>query len=229
MNQNFNQLGIINKALYKIGAQRMGSVNDANNANTPFVNDIYLMCLQEVLEEHVWSFAIQTVAIATLTLSTPLPVMNDGVSNPYGLPSDFVNPYLFGAPCFIRFEMIKPPYVSQPTLALLSDNPNIPAMKYVFLNQDPTTYSAKFCDALACKLAKELCFKITEFSSKADNMEVLYSKSLLSAIGSDSNTGSPDQPIANEWFVARVAGSGVISGLPNGNVGFYPDPYNPGF
>ncbi len=60
-------------------------------------------------------------------------------------------------------------------------------------------------------------------------MEALYQRDLISAIGSDSNSGTPDDAIANTWFVARLAGSGAVSGLPDGNVGWNADPYNAGF
>lgn len=225
MGQFFSRLGIANKALYKIGAQRLASLDDSNNPNAIFINDIYNQCLIEVLEEHVWSFAIQTVPLTQLTLSVALPDMGDGVSTAYGLPSDFISPYLFSAPCTIRKEMIKSPYVPAPILALLSDNNNLKAMKYVFENNDPTTYTAKFYEALACKLAHELCFKISEAAQFAVAIKAEYDKALLSAIASDSNSSTPDQAAADEWFIARLAGSanllpwGVTPGSPS------PEPY----
>lgn len=207
MGQFFSELGIANKALYKIGAQRLDSLDDVNNPNSVYINDIYNQCLIEVLEEHTWSFAIQTVPMVQLTLIEALPDMVDGVNTPYALPSDFINPYMFSASCIYRKEMIKPPFVVAPTLALIINNSNLTAMKYVFENDDPTTYSAKFYEALACKLAHELCFKISEAAQFAQVKKAEYDKALLSAITSDSNTSSPDDPIADEWFVARLAGT----------------------
>lgn len=228
MDQNESKIIIANKALYKIGAKRISSLDD-NSQNSILINDIYPSCLEELLEEHPWSFAVNTIPMTTLTLSIPLPVMNDGISVAYGLPADFLYIYLLSSPAQYRLETLKPPYVSNNMLAILSDTPGMSAMKYVFLNDDPTTYSSKFVDALATKLALELCFKVSEAATLAAAMETRYQKALLSAISTDSNSSTPDQAIANEWFIARLAGSGAVSGLPNGNIGFFPDPFNPDF
>lgn len=207
MGQFFDQLGIANKAMYKIGAQRLASLDDTQNPNAIFISDIYNQCLIELLEEHTWSFAIQTVPMVQLTLAQTLPDMGDGVNTPYAMPSDFISAYMFSASCIYRKEMIKAPYVAQPTMALIINNSNLTAMKYVFENDDPTTYTAKFYEALACKLAHELCFKISEAAQFAAAKEAAYQKALISAIASDSLSSTPDDAIADEWFVARLAGT----------------------
>lgn len=226
MDSNISKLAIANKSLYKIGAKRLSSFNDGS-PNSIIINDIYATCLEELLEEHTWSFAVQAVPLATLALSVALPVMNDGIQYAYGLPADFIDVYMLSQPAFYRIETVKPPYVASATVALLSDQATISGMRYVFNNDDPTTYTAKFIEALSTKLALECCFKISEAAALVGAMEGKYQKALISAISVDSNNSSPDQSIANEWFIARLAGSGAVSGLPNGNIGFFPDPYNP--
>ena len=54
-----------------------------------------------------------TLQAGVAPLLVALPLMNDGCNNPYNLPSDFINPYLFSSPAFYRKEMIKPPYLQQ--------------------------------------------------------------------------------------------------------------------
>lgn len=162
-------------------------------------------------------------------LLTPIPAMNDGIQYVYQLPSDWLSLYLLNVPCAqIREQILKAPYLAVSTFCLLSDTIGL-IVRYVFNNDDPTTYSAKFYDTLACKLAYEACFKISEAAQYSAKMESDYAKALISAMAADSKNNSPDQAIANEWFIARLAGSGVVSGLPNGNIGFFPNPYEPGF
>lgn len=162
-------------------------------------------------------------------LLTALPIMNDGITLAYAIPTDFRMLYMLNIPSAqYRIEELRPPIVTTQTIALLSDTPGL-VMRYGFTNDDPTTYSAKFYEALACKLAYEACFKISEAAQYAAKLEGDANRALLSAISVDSKNNAPDQPIANEWFVARLAGSGVVTGLPNGNIGFFPDPYNPNF
>lgn len=226
MNQLYSKFDLANKALLKIGAKRLSSLGDGS-VNSVIINDIYDQCLCEVLEEHPWSFAVNTVAL--VTLSAVLVNFTDGISVAYGLPEDFLYPYLFSIPnAQYRIETLKPPVVTQNTIALLSDQAGL-VMKYVFKNDDPTTYTAKFYDTLSCKIALECCFKISEAAGMAAAMQSKYDKALLSAMAADSKFSQPDQPRADEWFIARLAGSGVVSGLPNGNIGFFADPFNPDF
>lgn len=275
----FTKLGLVNKALIKIGAKTITALASTDEPNAVIMNEIYDQCRDEVLEEYPWSFATNTVPLVQLNPSAwvtatsytvgvyvkqsnliyicaiahtsgtfatdltagdwvlqsgyvplllALPVMNDGISVAYAIPSDFMTLYLVSIrSAQIRIETLKSPIVTTTVVALLSDTVGL-IVKYIFNNDDPTTYSAKFYEALACKLAWEACFKISEAAQYAAKVESDYTKALLSAMTADSKNQSPDQPIANEWFYARLAGSGgSVVGLPNGNIGWSPDPYNP--
>lgn len=228
MDSTRSQLTIVNKALFRIGAGRIASLNDGSS-NAVIVSEIYQECLTEVIEEAPWSFCIKDVALSEIALDTDLANMSDGIDIAYALPADYLDLYMINFPTAqIRQEYLDTPYVSSPVLALLSDTPGL-VMRYKFINTNPTTYTSKFADAVALNLARNLCFKISEASDMATKMEGMYQKALLSAISADSKTSTPDAAIANEWFIARLAGSGVVSGLPNGNIGFFPDPFNPDF
>lgn len=269
----YTQLGLWNKALLKIGAQRLSSLTDAKNPASTYLADIWPFEYGEFLEEHPWSFAVSTIPMIPLNppawvtatlynvgmyvlqggaiyvcaiqhtsgtfatdlasgdwvvqsgvapLLQALPLMNDGCNNPYYVPTDFVNPYLFSAPAFYRKETIKSPYVTTAQIALITDNPNIATMKYVFNQTDLTQWSAKALEALAVKLAYQLCFKISEAAQYAVGLEKDYQGKLISAITSDSNTTSPDQAVADAWFIARLSGSTGAIGLgpDNDNVGW---------
>lgn len=259
MPASLTKLGYWNKALYKIGAARLSSTAVVNTAPaSQFLNDIDPQCVLEVLEEGIWSFAVQTVYMIPLNppawvtatsyavgnfikinsliyrcivahtsgvFATDLsngdwllqagavpilqtfPSMNDGCSNPYFIPTDFVKPYLFSSPAFYRIETVKPPFVTTQQRILLANDSAINAMKYVFYNTDPATWTAKFFEAVACKEAYELCFKVENGAQWAAKCEAGYSKALMSALGTDALDSSPDETIADEWFLARLAGS----------------------
>lgn len=276
----FTKLGLVNKALTKIGAKIITDLDSTEEPNSVIMSGLYDQCRIEVLEEYPFSFAVQTVvpiplnpptwatstnysvgqfviesnliylcAISNLSgvfaddltagdwvlqagyvpLLLTLPVMNDGISLAYALPDDFLSLYMLNIQSAqYRIEELKAPYVTTSEVVLTSDTPGL-VMRYVFDNDDPTTYSGKFYDALACKLALESCFKISEAAQYAAKMEADYAKALSSAMTADSKNNAPDQAIANEWFIARLAGSGSVVGLPNGNVGFFPNPFNPDF
>lgn len=277
-NALFSQLGLYNKAAYKIGSMRFVQSDITTPASSPnpaalYLSDIYPFEIQELLEEHPFSFAVQTVPLIPLNppawitstlynvgmyvlqggaiyicaiqhtsgtfatnlaagdwvlqagispLLLPLPLMNDGCNNPYALPADFVKPYLFSAPAFYRLEVVKPPYLATATQVMITTNPNIATMKYVFLQLDLTQWSAKAIEALATKMAYQLCFKVSEAAQYAAGLEKSYDVKLISAIAIDSNTTSPDEAIADAWFIARLSGSTGAVGLgpDNNNVGW---------
>lgn len=277
-NANFTQLGLYNKAIYKIGGKRMVQADitapaSSSNPAALYLSDIYVSEMAEFLEEHPWSFAVTTVPMiplnpsawvtgtlytvgmyvlqgnaiyvcaiqhtsgtfatdlaagdwtvqtGVLPLLIALPLMNDGCNNPYFLPTDFINPYMFSAPVFYRKEIVKPPYLTTASTVMLADNSNLATMKYVFSQTDLTQWSAKAFEAFATKLAYQLCFKISEAAQYAAALEKDYQGKLITAITSDSNTTSPDQAIADGWFIARLSGStGAIGvGPDNDNVGW---------
>lgn len=221
MGQNFSKLGIANKALLKIGAKRLSSLDDGS-PNSVIVEDIYDQCRQEALSEHPFVFATQIVALASLTLSTAIPT-TDMTWYAYALPTDYISIYKLLPNCRFLIRKLSSPYVSSGTLALLSDNNNLTGIEYVYDNDNPPDYSAKFYEALSCKLAYEMCFKISEAAQWATAMKGAYDKAILSAIASDSNQSTPDAPIADEWFAARLLGSAPLVGLgpDNNNVGYY--------
>lgn len=229
MGQLFSLVGVANKALLRCGAQRISSLSNSNDPNVVSINDVLDSIIQECLSEAPFSFAINTVYLASLTLAVTYPTMNDGVQYAYGMPPDFLEIYQVSQPCQYRIEQLRAPQVSSTVQAIILDLAQGPAMRYWFNNQDPTTWSPKFYNAVSLRLAKEIAPKISKSPSMFKDIAADYNRDLLSAISSDAQASIPDDAIANEWFIARLAGSGVVSGLPNGNIGFFPDPFNPDF
>lgn len=229
MGQNFSLLGIANKALLRCGAQRTSSLSNTNDPNVVSINDVFDSIIQECLQEAPFSFAINTTTLSALSLAVVYPPMNDGVNYGYGLPSDFLEAYQFSQPCQYRIEQLRSPQVTSPTQALMLDLPQAPNMRYWFNNQDPTTWSPKFYNTVSLRLAKEIAPKVSKSPTMFKEIASDYKMELLSAISSDAQASIADESEANEWFIARLAGSGVVTGLPNGNIGFFPDPYNPNF
>jgi hypothetical protein len=216
MDANETALRIANKALIKIGAKTITSLNDITQPNAVIINSIYSQNLQELIEEHPWSFCVNTFTLAQIPLLTPFVDFGDGVNVAYAVPSDFMSLYLVNVPSIIKFEMLKSPYVATNTYAMLTNISTGLMIKYVFLNTDPTTYSEKFVEALACKLAYEACFKISEAAQYAAGMAAAYAKALSSAQAADSKGSSPDEPIQDEWINARLAGATVSPGVGMG-------------
>jgi hypothetical protein len=67
----FTQLGIWNDAAYKVGSKRFvaGDISAPASSNNPaalYLSDLWPFIVQEILEEHPWSFAVNTVPLVPL-------------------------------------------------------------------------------------------------------------------------------------------------------------------
>ena len=83
---------------------------------------------------------------------------------------------------------------------MITNNNNIPSMKYVFLQQDLTQFSSKAFEALATKLAYQLCFKISEAAQYAAGLEKDYQAKLISAIAEIRIRQVQIRQLQIEWF-----------------------------
>lgn len=212
MDSTASKLGIMNDACIMMGTNIMSSESDGSKSAQVIVPS-YRECLQLVLEEHPWSFATKTRALATLAI-TPVD-FGDGASIVYSIPEDYLKLYLINYPnALIRQENISGEVV------WVSDTSGL-IIKYVFLNDDPTTYSAKFRQALAAKISAKCCFKLVEATANATKFAAEYDKFLLSAMSDDSKDSTPDQPFQDNIFYERMAGANAVVGNPNGNIGFF--------
>jgi len=213
MNAQQNKTALANYALSKIGGKIFnfgdGSISDI------VMSAIYDQCRRFLHEECPWSFDIKTVQLTTLEVS--LLTFGDNIQYCYQLPTDFLKIYKVNFPyALLVFENIP-----GNGLCLLSDTGGL-MMKYISDNDDPTTYSAKFYEALACKLAKEACYKLTESAKYQSKMDADYEKAFISAAASDGQMSSPDGVQQAEWDYARLAGSSGFVYYPDGNTGYYP-------
>ena len=98
MDPNASSIAIANYAITKFGGKQISSFTDGSQTAV-IINSIYSQCLSAVLEEHPWSFATRTEALATLSVT--LPDFGDGVSIAYALPSDYVKLYMVNYPSAI--------------------------------------------------------------------------------------------------------------------------------
>ncbi|HBZ17499.1 MAG TPA: hypothetical protein DEO73_17305 [Pantoea sp.] len=154
---------IINRALTKLGSERLMSEAD-NNAASRAMEAVYDGVLENLLRIYRWSFAIRRTQLASLTEKPAY-----GFQHQYQLPSDCQ-----------RIDA-----VSDSVMQGWGHNEKFPAPRYqieggkiltdmeppIFLRygakiDDPSKYDSAFTEALACALAVEVCETITQSSTK---------------------------------------------------------------
>lgn len=88
---------------------------------------------------------------------------------------------------------------------LLADTDDL-NIQYTYINDTPSSYSGQFQTALGSRLASEICFNITQSITKAMELLKKYeSIDLIRAMSSDSQQGTPESIIQDEWENARLS------------------------
>ena len=115
----------------------------------------------------------------------------------YTLPSDFIRANLFSVN---KNDM----YLTFEAGYLYSDTDSL-KMIYTYRNEDPTLYPPMFVTALATRIASEICFNLTQSSTKAKELRADYEMIVLpKAMAADSSQGSPEDVDMTEWEEARL-------------------------
>jgi hypothetical protein len=219
MDVTYSKISLANYAAVKIGAKSF-NFGDGSSSDKVF-NVVYDPVREQCLEECPWTFATTTVALTELSIPSTTPVLNfnDGIMFAYSFPSDYLKAIYFNFPqAYIIQENI--PGVGP---AILSNMSGL-SMKYLFNNDNPATYSPKFYEAMACKLAEQACFKLVEAAQYQGKMGSDYERAFLTAAASDGQTISPEVVNQGFWEWARLAGSNAAVGDPPNslNIGWWP-------
>jgi len=192
-----SKVALANIALTKIGGRIITSFSE-DTPEARALSLIYDDTRDEVLTEHLWTFAQKRVVLATLAIT---PVMTeDGMTIVYSKPSDLLK---------INYISDKNALVKVESDGILSDTAGL-KMIYTYRNDDPSTYFSKFTDAFATRLAYGICFKISESMGMASDLFKEYEMKLSSAISSDSQQGSPIQINQDEWEIGRNTGANTF-------------------
>ncbi len=148
--------------------------------------------------------------VVQTNLTINLVNFSDGVNLAYNLPSDWIKPYKWNFDGAIR--RIEGNIIYSDTLGL--------AVKYIWANDTPSTYSPEFIECLAQSIAAEVCYDLTNNAAKAKELSDKWDEKLLQAIAADSQNSTPDAAIQNEWFIARLSGAQSAVVQP-GEVSFF--------
>ena len=97
-------------------------------------------------------------------------------------------------------------YIAVELDKIISDTATL-SITYTYRNTTVTQYFQKFVQALALRLAAEVCFAITNSVAKSKELLQYYEEEVLpSAVSVDSTRGSPTEALQDEWLDARNQG-----------------------
>lgn len=170
-----------NRALALVGANKITNLSDETE-EAKAINNMYEESLKSILSECCWNFAKKRVMLNMLTVS---PAWGDG--NYFQLPADCIR--IFDATC---------EYDLEGDYLLTTDK--AVGILYTYLQDDDKRWLPAFRDAFCCRLAYDVCFDLTNSSSKQNELLELYHSHLL-PIAKSMNARDKSQKYAkdDEW------------------------------
>lgn len=187
-----SEVGICNRALQKLGDKRITSLTE-DAANARACNTAYAICRDAELEKHEWSFAIARAELAADALAPAW-----GRANSFQLPSDFIRL----AHDYPEDNNNAKDWQIEGQKLITDDSAPI-YIRYVKRVTDPNLFSSLFQEALAARLALELCEELTQSNSKKESAQADYTQAVREAKRSNAIQRVSSEPPEDAWLSAR--------------------------
>lgn len=183
-----SEVDICNRALQKLGASRITNLTE-DSRNARECNVAYEPLRDAELRRHVWNFARKR---ARLPASATAPAF--GYNFRYTLPADFIrlHPGVEANDWQIEYD------------AILTNHPAPLDIVYICRVEDPNRMDALFREALAARLAYELCEVITQSNTKkaearSEYLDIIQDAKRVNAIENVSAV-PPDDEWEEAWL-----------------------------
>lgn len=196
-----SQLAIANSALNKIGLPRISALtDDTERAET--IAALWDQMAHDELRLRSWNFALTR---ATLAVSTVEP--DWGFDYQYAIPGDClrivqVGEYWLSANTASYRNAPDAPFSIEGGY-ILSNEYSTLKVRYLTSSRAVGEWDASFANVFACRLAKELCARLTEAASKAELAEKLYIMALSDAMTANAIEVAPEPQPDDGWIAAH--------------------------
>jgi hypothetical protein len=197
-----SQVDIANRALTKLGAARIISFGD-DNKQARAVTSMFDIVRDAELRSHIWSFSVRRTSLPALT-TTPA----WGFKYEYEIPSDCLRILMvndtYGGPDMSDYRDKPVADYSLEGNKILTDFDAPLKLRYISRVEDTTEWDSMFVEALACRLAMEMCEDLTQSNTKRELAQSEYTAMLRSAIRA-SAVEQPAQAMPdNSWMMSRL-------------------------
>lgn len=179
---------IANRALDKLGHGSITSFNDGSKAAN-LLDRTWPIVRNQVLRDHPWNFAVKRVILAPLNEAPPW-----GFTFQHQLPSDYLR--------LIEIRDLRAGDYQVEDGKILADLDTL-YTRYIYEVTDPNSYDALFIDAIASKLAFELCESLTQSNAKKKLFAEEYAISIQRAKSVDAVENPPTVFEEDSWIEVR--------------------------
>lgn len=197
-----SEVQVANRALTKLGAARIASFSD-DNKQARAIASCFEDLRDDELRAHRWQFALKRTTLAALSEPPAY-----GYNYQYPLPEN----------C-LRIDMVNDEYPSAimdnyigaetndwliEGNAILTDAEAPIYLRYVAQITDPTMWDSNFREALASRIAYEICEDLTQSDTKKQFAMQDYKRAIMQAIRTNAIERPPVMPPDNQWIISRI-------------------------
>lgn len=187
MSYAISEVSICNSALIKLGQERITSLTE-DVKQAKLCADRYEFLRNEVLRAHPWSFALKRVELAALE-SVPTFEWD----HEFLLPNDFIR--------LVRGEDWTVEYKIEGRKILANESTF--KMLYVFEETNAANFDYTFAEALACRIAADIGYALTQSNTVVSEIEKAYEKLLKDARYQNAAQQYPEGPLVDKWINSR--------------------------
>lgn len=197
-----SNIDIANRALTKIGANRIISLGDDNKEGRE-VNSMFSIVRDAELRAHSWRFSIKRAQLAALSTAPEF-----GYAYQYRPPADClkileVGDFYPGADLSDYVGSDNSEYAYENGV-ILTDYTAPLKLRYVARIEDPSLFDSLFVEAFACRLAMELAEPITQSSTKRQLAQSEYDMAVKAAVQASSIEKPPTKVADDTFILARL-------------------------
>ncbi len=198
-----SQVGICNLALSYLGLSSIASMTEAS-AEAIQCNMHFDNARDFVLRDYTWNFATKRVTLAESGTITPPAEW----AYAYSVPSDclWARQIVVGSPmpaAEFALEVVG-------TGRVLYTNESPAILQYTARISETTLFDPMFIEALAWKMAAQICMPMTRDKSLMQMAMNMYVNNLAQAQRADANEGQPETPSNADWIEVR----GIDGSIP---------------
>lgn len=207
MAANFTELQIVNKALLRLSANQVESIDstvagittDSLEAKLCKLN--YDIVRDIVLEDRVWSFALKRVILDTPSSTVPA----FEYSTAFTVPTDALNIWrVMDQPCGESYDVYQAPkWILEGNLIMV----NLEKIYVQYVKRldsaEIQTATPQFVDSLSLRLALEMCMPLTENNQLFEGLRAEYEYRLVNASGIDGSQATHETFQSNKLTGVR--------------------------
>lgn len=196
------QVEICNRALTKVGDDRIISIDD-DTERARVLKAVWATVRDSEIRARNWNFAMKRASLAALS-STP----DWGFDNEYQLPSDClrvvqVNDHFMSVSLSdYRVDQETPFQIEGKKI--LTDIAAPLKIRYLRRVESTAELDDSFVDVFVCRLAAEVCEKLSQNTAKKESIISEYRMAVSAAVHADAIENPPDQRPDDSWIMARL-------------------------